>query len=112
MRSSCAATCGSSRSSCATTTGSPGGCPRAFVSLLSSDGELYDSRAFARFLEQRRASGLDLVFVVGGAFGLELPEAAHRLSLGPFRSAGFARVVILEQLYRAHKIIAGEPYHH
>ena len=113
MRSSCAATCGSSRSSCATTTGSPGGCPRAFVSLLSSDGELYDSRAFARFLEQRRASGLDLVFVVGGAFGLELPEAAHRLSLGPFTLPHqLARVVLLEQLYRAHKIIAGEPYHH
>lgn len=87
--------------------------PRAFVSLLSSDGELYDSRAFARFLEQRRASGLDLVFVVGGAFGLELPEAAHRLSLGPFTLPHqLARVVLLEQLYRAHKIIAGEPYHH
>jgi 23S rRNA (pseudouridine1915-N3)-methyltransferase len=86
---------------------------RAFVSLLSSEGEAYDSLAFARFIEQRRASGLDLAFVIGGAQGLELEQASHRLSFGAFTLPHqLARVVLLEQLYRAHKIIAGEPYHY
>jgi 23S rRNA (pseudouridine1915-N3)-methyltransferase len=85
----------------------------AFVSLLAADGEQLDSLAFARFVEQRRASGRDLAFVVGGAFGLELPGADHRLSLGPMTLPHqLARVVLLEALFRAHRIIAGEPYHH
>jgi 23S rRNA (pseudouridine1915-N3)-methyltransferase len=87
--------------------------PGAFVSLLAADGEQLDSLAFARFVEARRASGRDLVFVVGGAFGIELPDADQRLSLGPLTLPHqLARVVLLEALYRAHKINAGEPYHH
>ena len=55
----------------------------------------------------------DLCFVVGGAYGVDLPDADHRLSLGPMTLPHqLARVVLLEQLFRAHKIIAGEPYHH
>jgi 23S rRNA (pseudouridine1915-N3)-methyltransferase len=83
------------------------------VSLLAADGEQLDSLAFARFVEARRASGRDLVCVVGGAFGVALPDADQRLSLGPLTLPHqLARVVLLEALYRAHKIIAGEPYHH
>jgi 23S rRNA (pseudouridine1915-N3)-methyltransferase len=87
---------------------------RAFVSLLHPDGECPDSHAFSRFLEQRRASGRDLCFVVGGAFGMEDFDAVeHRLSLGAMTLPHqLARVVLLEQLYRGHKILAGEPYHH
>jgi 23S rRNA (pseudouridine1915-N3)-methyltransferase len=85
----------------------------AFVSLLAADGEAFDSAGFARFVEARRASGRDLVFVIGGAFGLELPAADHRLSLGPLTLPHqLARVVLLEALFRAHRIILGEPYHH
>src|SRR2546423_8226998 len=40
---------------------------RAFVSLLSSEGEAFDSPSFARWLEQRRMLGRDLCFVIGGA---------------------------------------------
>ena len=58
-------------------------------------------------------SGLDLCFVVGGPYGLELPGATHKISLGPMTLPHqLARVVLLEQLYRAHKILAREPYHH
>ena len=85
----------------------------AFVSLLAADGEPLDSDGFARFVEARRASGRDLAFVVGGAFGIELPHADHRLSLGPMTLPHqLARVVLLEALFRAHRIILGEPYHH
>jgi 23S rRNA (pseudouridine1915-N3)-methyltransferase len=85
---------------------------RAFVSLLHRDGEVFDSIGFSRFLEERRQSGRDLCFVIGGAFGLEL-DGVHRFSLGPMTLPHqLARVVLLEQLYRGHKILAGEPYHY
>ena len=85
---------------------------RAYVSLLARDGEAFDSLSFSRFLEQRRQSGRDLCFVIGGPRGLEL-EADMRLSLGPMTLPHqLARVVLLEQLYRSHKILAGEPYHY
>ncbi len=86
---------------------------RAFVSLLDSAGQQPDSPGFARFLEERRRSGRDLCFVIGGPFGLRLEEADHRLSLGAITLPHqLARVVLLEQIYRAHKILAREPYHH
>jgi len=85
---------------------------RAFTSLLDRDGEQLDSVQFSRFLEQRRRSATDLCFAVGGPHGLEL-AADHHLSLGPITLPHqLARVVLLEQLFRAHKIIAGEPYHY
>jgi len=87
--------------------------PRAFVSLLDLGGEAMDSVRFSVFLEERRASGRDLCFVVGGPFGLELQNVDHRLSLGQITLPHqLARVVLLEQIYRGHKILAGEPYHY
>jgi 23S rRNA (pseudouridine1915-N3)-methyltransferase len=86
---------------------------RAFVSLLHREGEQPDSLQFARFLEERRRSGRDLCFVIGGPFGLDLEHVDHRLSLGEITLPHqLARVVLLEQLYRAHKILAREPYHY
>jgi 23S rRNA (pseudouridine1915-N3)-methyltransferase len=86
----------------------------AFVSLLDVAGESYDSIAFSRFLEERRTRALDVAFVVGGPFGAPpLSRVDHRLSLGAMTLPHqLARVVLLEQLYRAHKILAGEPYHY
>ena len=86
---------------------------RSYVSLLDAGGKEYTSEAFARWLEQRRQAGLDVCFVLGGAYGIELERSDHRLSLGPMTLPHqLARVVLLEQLFRAHKILAGEPYHH
>ena len=85
---------------------------RAFTSLLDRDGEMLDSVQFSRFLEARRQSGMDLCFAVGGPHGLDM-TADHRLSLGAITLPHqLARVVLLEQLFRAHKIIAGETYHY
>jgi 23S rRNA (pseudouridine1915-N3)-methyltransferase len=86
---------------------------RAFVSLLHRDGEQLDSLAFARFLEDRRMSGRDLAFVVGGPMGIDLDDVDHKFSLGPLTLPHqLARVVLLEQLFRGPKILAGEPYHY
>ena len=87
---------------------------RAYVSLLDSGGEAFASVAFSRWMEQRRMEGRDLWFVIGGAFGgVELDRIDHRLSFGPMTLPHqLARVVLLEQVYRAHKILANEPYHY
>lgn len=86
---------------------------RAFVSLLDAEGEQYDSVSFSRFLEERRQGGRDVCFVVGGPFGLDLGSVDHRLSLGRLTLPHqLARVVLLEQIYRGHKILAREPYHY
>jgi 23S rRNA (pseudouridine1915-N3)-methyltransferase len=86
---------------------------RAFVTLLDSEGTEFDSLGFSRWLEQRRQSGRDLCFVVGGPRGLDLDACDAKLSLGRMTLPHqLARVVLLEQIYRANKILAGEPYHY
>lgn len=86
----------------------------AYVCLLDAEGARFDSVAFSRFVEERREGGGGLAFVLGGAFGApELARVDRRISLGPMTLPHrLAWVVLLEQLYRAHKIIAREPYHH
>jgi 23S rRNA (pseudouridine1915-N3)-methyltransferase len=85
----------------------------AYVVLLDSRGRTYDSVAFARWLEERRRAGRDICFVIGGADGIELERCDERLSFGPMTLPHqLARVLLVEQLYRAHKILAREPYHH
>lgn len=88
---------------------------RSYVCALDAGGDAMDSLAFSRFLEERRMAGLDLCFVIGGPFGHRGHEqgADRLLSLGPMTLPHqLARVVLLEQLFRAHKILAGEPYHY
>ncbi len=86
----------------------------AFVSLLAAEGTAYDSLQFSAFLEERRREGAEVAFVVGGPRGAPpLERVDHRLSLGAWTLPHqLAWVVLLEQMYRAHKILAGEPYHY
>jgi 23S rRNA (pseudouridine1915-N3)-methyltransferase len=85
---------------------------RALTVLLASDGRMLSSEEFSDWLEERRRDGRDVCFVVGGPKGLDI-EADLRMSLGPMTLPHqLARVVLLEQLYRAHKILAREPYHY
>jgi 23S rRNA (pseudouridine1915-N3)-methyltransferase len=85
----------------------------SYLVLLDAGGRAYDSVAFARWLEDRRQGGRDVCFVIGGADGIELARCDERLSFGPMTFPHqLARVMLVEQLYRAHKILAGEPYHH
>ena len=86
---------------------------RAFTVLLAGDGRSFDSQGFSQWLEDRRQDGRELCFVIGGPRGLDLERCDMRLSLGPMTLPHqLARVVLLEQLFRAHKILAREPYHY
>jgi 23S rRNA (pseudouridine1915-N3)-methyltransferase len=86
---------------------------RSHVVGLDSGGSQLSSEQLAEWLEERRQAGIDLCFVVGGPRGLVLDRCDTKLSLGPMTLPHqLARVVLLEQLYRAHKILAREPYHY
>ena len=86
---------------------------RAFTCLLDREGRTFSSTAFSEFLAERQMAGRDLCFVIGGPRGLSLESCDLRLSFGPMTLPHqLARVVLLEQLYRAHKILAREPYHY
>jgi 23S rRNA (pseudouridine1915-N3)-methyltransferase len=85
----------------------------SYTVLLSAGGEQLDSVEFAKFVQERRESGRDLCFVIGGPRGLDLSNCDKKLSFGRITLPHqLARVVLMEQLYRAHKIIAREPYHY
>jgi 23S rRNA (pseudouridine1915-N3)-methyltransferase len=87
----------------------------AHVMLLEVGGKALTSEAFARAVERsgRTNKGV-LVFVVGGADGIpsEIARASHdRLSLSPMTLPHrLARLLLLEQIYRATTILWGEPY--
>ena len=85
---------------------------RAFTVQLDPTGRQYDSEAFAEFIAERQMDGRTLCFVIGGPDGIEVPNCDMKLSFGPLTLPHqLARVVLLEQLLRAHTILAGEPYH-
>ena len=84
--------------------------------LLDSRGKLLSSEEFAAFLGNHQdRNPLPLLFVVGPANGFAAQtrqEASLLLSLGKMTLAHeLARVVLLEQLYRAFTILKGHPYH-
>jgi 23S rRNA (pseudouridine1915-N3)-methyltransferase len=82
---------------------------------LELDGTAMDSIAWSSWLDGRRLAARDLVFLIGGPEGLGRQTAARTdesLSLGPQTMAHqLARIILLEQLFRAGKILAGEKYH-
>ncbi len=88
----------------------------AHVCVLDREGRSISSEELAGFLEERRAGRRDVYFVIGGPFGLSpavLERAAERISLGGITLPHqLARVVLLEQLFRAHKIVLGQQYHY
>jgi 23S rRNA (pseudouridine1915-N3)-methyltransferase len=90
--------------------------PKDFVVLLDEKGKEYRSVEFARELSARMASGRDLTFVVGGAYGFSeavYGRADGKLSLSKMTySHQVVRTIFAEQLYRAFTILRGEPYHH
>jgi len=87
-----------------------------FAVLLDSAGRQFSSEELARFLEQyQERNSQPLLFAIGGASGFSREScrmASMLLSLGRLTYAHeLARVVLLEQIYRAFTIIKGHPYH-
>jgi 23S rRNA (pseudouridine1915-N3)-methyltransferase len=87
----------------------------SFVCLLDATGQSVTSHQLAKEVEKWQNAGLkEIVFIIGGADGTsaEVAERAdYRLSLSFLTfTHEMARVVMLEQLYRAYTIIKGFPY--
>lgn len=87
-----------------------------YVIALAIDGRQTSSEGFADKLQKLCVSGQShIVFVIGGSIGLDreiLQEADETLSFSQMTFPHqLMRVVLLEQVYRAYRIIQGEPYH-
>lgn len=94
--------------------GSKGG--KTTLVLMDSRGKDYSSEEFAKWIgDYQDRNPLPLVFAIGGADGFSAAtRSAAQLvvSLGRMTLAHeLARVVLLEQIYRAFTILKGHPYH-
>ncbi len=93
--------------------------PRSHVVAMCVEGVLRSSEALADTLRGGAWGGdsaaKGVVFLLGGSFGLDealKAEADERLSMSPMTFPHhLARVMVLEQLYRAFQILRGSPYH-
>lgn len=86
-----------------------------YVVALEVGGRAMTTPALAEWLAARMAGGTDLALLIGGPDGLEAGLSARadfRWSLSPLTwPHGLVRVMVAEQLYRAHTILIGHPYH-
>ena len=90
--------------------------PKSTLVLMDSRGKEFSSEQFAKFLgDYQDRNPLPLIFAIGGADGFSdaaRAAAQHTISLGEMTLAHeLARVVLLEQIYRAFTILKGHPYH-
>jgi 23S rRNA (pseudouridine1915-N3)-methyltransferase len=88
---------------------------RAQTVACELGGKSLSSEQFADLLQSAREQDRDLAFLIGGAFGLSpivAKKSTLRLSLAPWTLPHeIARLVLVEQIYRAGTIVRGEPYH-
>ncbi len=89
--------------------------PGEHVVALDERGREFATRELAAWLRERQRHGADLAFLIGGADGFAaavLARADLRWSLSRLTLPhALARVLVTEQLYRAHSILSGHPYH-
>ncbi len=93
--------------------------PKHLIVALDERGEMWSSRELAAKLKAWENAARTPCFLVGGAFGLSDEVRERARTSGALFSLGritlpheLARVVLLEQLYRAASINKGLPYHH
>jgi 23S rRNA (pseudouridine1915-N3)-methyltransferase len=89
--------------------------PSDHMVVLDERGTQFSTRELAAWLQQRMQQGEDLAFLIGGPDGLA-PEVLARgnftLSLSRLTLPhALVRVLLAEQLYRAHSILTHHPYH-
>ena len=90
--------------------------PNAFVVVLDVHGTPQSSEEFAAHIKNQEIAGKNsIVMIIGGDLGLSpaVISTAHlRLSLSHMTFTHLmVRLILLEQIYRAFRIIRGEPYH-
>lgn len=89
--------------------------PEDFVVANCIDGKQLDSVELSEFFREREMYGSRVVFVIGGSLGLSddvIRRANKKLSMSKMTFPHqLFRVMLLEQIYRAQKILAGERYH-
>ena len=90
--------------------------PNASLVTLCVEGKPHSSEEVAKLVERfEQSAAKHLVFVIGGSFGMAeslKKQAAVRLSMSPMTFPHhLARVMVLEQIYRAESILAGSKYH-
>lgn len=88
----------------------------AFVCTLEIGGRRLSSEAFARWMEKLTVGGIShIMFVIGGSLGLHESVGRRSDFSLSFSDMTFPhqlmRVILTEQIYRAFRIIHGEPYH-
>ena len=88
----------------------------AYVIALAINGKMLCSEELSDFINERMVRGAGhIVFVIGGSLGLSdevLNRADYKLSFSKMTFPHqMMRVVLLEQFYRAVKIMKNEPYH-
>ncbi len=88
----------------------------AWVCALAIEGKMLDSVELSEKLEQMGIGGVShMIFVIGGSLGLAdevLKRADFKLSFSKMTFPHqLMRVILLEQIYRAYRIMQGEPYH-
>ncbi len=86
-----------------------------YVVALEVQGRAMTTPQLAEWLAARMASGRDLALLVGGPEGLDARLSAtadFRWSLSPLTwPHALVRILVAEQLYRAHSLLQGHPYH-
>ena len=86
-----------------------------YVAALDEHGKSLTTVDLAKWLSQRQQDGRNLSFVIGGPDGLGpeiLKKAAFRWSLSALTFPhAMVRVILAEQLYRAHSVLQNHPYH-
>lgn len=90
--------------------------PDAYVIALAIDGKMKTSEQLAKDIESLMTYGRSkIVFVIGGSLGLHdevLKRADEKLSFSKMTFPHqLMRLILVEQVYRAFRIMKGEPYH-
>jgi 23S rRNA (pseudouridine1915-N3)-methyltransferase len=91
--------------------------PAKELHLFDEKGKQLSSRQFAGFLQKKMASGIkELIFVIGGPYGFSdevYKQARSKISLSKMTFPHqLARLLCMEQFYRAFTLLKGESYHH
>lgn len=90
--------------------------PQSFLITMEIKGKMFSSEEFAKKIEELTNNGTsEIIFVIGSSCGIS-PIVSERANLKMSMSKmtflhQFARLILIEQIYRAFKIIKGETYH-